>query len=387
MRLTRRIVIQLVIFSLLAVVALGIMIFGYMRLPALLGVGQYRVTVELPEAGGLYPRGNVTYRGTEVGTVESVNLTDTGVEAVLSLKSGIKIPSDLEAEVHSQSAVGEQYVPLLPRSGEGPVLKDGDVIPQDRTRVPTDVNTVLDDRQPRPGGDPARQPQDGRRRGLYRGRRARPGAVPARRRRNRAGHRRPQESRPADHPDRPVEADPGLPDRHRGFDPGVGVEPGDGHRPAADPGRRGGRDPGEGARRGRRGAGPVRPAAAHPADRVGQPGQRRRGRRHLPAEPRAAAGAVAAGHRHHAGDRRGQAEHQTGLQGRLPDLQPEPQPAAAMHHRVPAGPAAAGRRASRTIRTGRPATCTAASRRTRRSTCAAPATCRASPCLANARRR
>ena len=54
MRMTRRIVIQLLIFSLLAVVALGIMIFGYMRLPALLGIGQYRVIVELPEAAGLY---------------------------------------------------------------------------------------------------------------------------------------------------------------------------------------------------------------------------------------------------------------------------------------------------------------------------------------------
>ena len=95
------------------------------------------------EAGGLYPRGNVTYRGTHVGTVESVNLTDTGVEADLSLDSDIKIPADVEAEVHSQSAVGELYVQLIPRSGEGPVLKDGDVIPQDRARVPIDVNTVL----------------------------------------------------------------------------------------------------------------------------------------------------------------------------------------------------------------------------------------------------
>ena len=143
MRMTRQIIIQLLIFSLLAVVALGIMIFGYMRLPALLGIGQYRVTLELPETGGLYERGNVTYRGTEVGTVKSVNLTDTGVAADLSLKSGIKIPSDLEAEVHSVSAVGELYVQLIPRSGEGPVLEDGDVIPQDRARVPLDVNTVL----------------------------------------------------------------------------------------------------------------------------------------------------------------------------------------------------------------------------------------------------
>ena len=34
-------------------------------------------------------------------------------------------------------------------------------------------------------------------------------------------------------------------------------------------------------------------------------------------------------------------EHQAGLQGRLPELQPEPQPAAAVHHRLPACPAAA----------------------------------------------
>jgi phospholipid/cholesterol/gamma-HCH transport system substrate-binding protein len=142
--MTRQIVIQLLIFSLLAAIALGIMVFGYMRLPALLGFGQYRVTVELPESGGLYPRGNVTYRGTQVGIVKSVNVTDTGVAAELSLNSGIKIPADVEAEVHSQSAVGELYVTLLPRSGDGPVLTDGDVIPHDRTRVPTDVNKVLD---------------------------------------------------------------------------------------------------------------------------------------------------------------------------------------------------------------------------------------------------
>jgi phospholipid/cholesterol/gamma-HCH transport system substrate-binding protein len=144
MRLTKRILIQLSIFCVLAFGALGIMVFGYMRLPELMGVGQYRVTVELPETGGLYPRGNVTYRGAQVGTVDSVNLTDTGVAAVLSLDSGIKIPADVDAQVHSVSSVGEQYVQLMPRSGNGPMLRDGDVIPRDRTSVPTDINTVLD---------------------------------------------------------------------------------------------------------------------------------------------------------------------------------------------------------------------------------------------------
>ena len=144
MRMTRQIVIQLLIFSVLAVVALGIMVFSYMGLPAILGVGVYGVTLELPESGGLYPRGNVTYRGTHVGIVKSLNITDTGVAANLRLDSDIPIPADVEAEVHSQSAVGELYVQLIPRSGDGPKLKDGDVIAQDRARVPIDVNTVLD---------------------------------------------------------------------------------------------------------------------------------------------------------------------------------------------------------------------------------------------------
>src|SRR5262249_42607726 len=80
---------------------------------------------------------------TEVGRVASVHLTDTGVEAVLSLKSGIDIPSDLVAQVHSQSAIGEQYVELLPRNGTSPPLKNGDVIPISETTVPPNINETL----------------------------------------------------------------------------------------------------------------------------------------------------------------------------------------------------------------------------------------------------
>jgi phospholipid/cholesterol/gamma-HCH transport system substrate-binding protein len=145
MRLTRKILIQISIFLLISVVAGSVMVFNFMGLPNLLfGVGHYRVTLELPQAGGLYARGNVTYRGTEVGRVEEVTVTDTGVAAKLSLDSGIPIPADLDAQVHSVSAVGEQYVALLPRSGNGPSLKEGDVIPVDRTFVPPDINTLLD---------------------------------------------------------------------------------------------------------------------------------------------------------------------------------------------------------------------------------------------------
>ena len=107
------------------------------------GIGRYQVTVQLPRTASVYPGGNVTFRGAEVGRIRMCDSTDTGVAAVLSLKSGIAIPSDLDAQVHSQSAVGEQYIALLPRRDSAP-LREGDVIPVDRTTVPPDFDAVLD---------------------------------------------------------------------------------------------------------------------------------------------------------------------------------------------------------------------------------------------------
>lgn len=145
MHLTRKTIIQMAILTLVTLVAGAVMVFNFIGLPAMLfGTGQYRVTLQIPEAGGLYPRGNVTWRGTEVGRVAHVRLTDNGVEAELAMNSRFKIPADLDAEINSVSAVGEQYVALTPRNADQPYLKDGDVIPASRTFIPPDVNSVLD---------------------------------------------------------------------------------------------------------------------------------------------------------------------------------------------------------------------------------------------------
>lgn len=145
MRLERQVRIKLAVFTAVSAIAIAVTVFGYIKLSNLVpGVGQYTVTIQLPESGGLYKSGNVTYRGTKVGRVVDVRVAGTGVEAELSLKSDIEIPSDLDAEVHSQSAIGEQYVALLPRNGNARPLREGDVIPRERTSVPSDINSLLD---------------------------------------------------------------------------------------------------------------------------------------------------------------------------------------------------------------------------------------------------
>lgn len=80
----------------------------------------------------------------QIGTVTNVELTSDGVRATLSLNRSPKIPADLVAAVRSVSAIGEQYVDLLPRSDGGPYLHNGSVIAASDTQVPQQVGPMLD---------------------------------------------------------------------------------------------------------------------------------------------------------------------------------------------------------------------------------------------------
>lgn len=142
--LTRFVRIQLILFSIASIIGIAIMAFVYIQMPTLLGLGRITVRVELPAAGGLYQFSNVTYRGSQVGKVTSVALTQQGAEATLSLDGSAKIPADLQAQVRSMSAVGEQYLDLLPRTGSPPYLHNGSVIAMSNTTIPQQVGPMLD---------------------------------------------------------------------------------------------------------------------------------------------------------------------------------------------------------------------------------------------------
>jgi virulence factor Mce-like protein len=142
--LTRFVRTQLIIFTIASVVGVAVMLFAYMQVPTLLGVGKLTVKLDLPETGGLYRFSNVTYNGVQIGKVTDVQLTGDGAQATLSLDTSPKIPADLQAEVRSVSAVGEQYVDLRPRSNNAPYLQDGAVISRQNTTVPQQVGPMLD---------------------------------------------------------------------------------------------------------------------------------------------------------------------------------------------------------------------------------------------------
>ena len=311
------------------------------RCPRMFGVGQYTVTVELPQAGGLYQTGNVTYRGTEVGRVTDVRLTDDGgVEAVLSLSTGVDIPSDLTAEVHSTSAIGEQYVALVPRSGDAPPLKNGDVIPVDRTTVPPPINRLLDAANRGIQAIPAGQRQDRHRRKLHGSRRLGPELSRIVQGSTASGHRRAREPRSPDRVDRQGQAGAGFPGGDRGLDQGVGLASRRPHRSGARRGPRRGGSPRTRCGCGRGGPAlfdrlkPTLPALLANLVSVGQVAV------DLPARHRAGPGPGAAARRQSAGSAAGQPGRQAQVPRAVRELQPQPQPAAAMYHGIPArGPA------------------------------------------------
>lgn len=144
--LTRLTKAKLVVFVMITVSALTAFALNYVNLPEQFGIGRYPVDVELVQAGGLYPRSAVTYRGVEVGKVASLDLTGDGsVIAKLEIDDSVRIPRESIAEVRSQSAMGEQYINFVPpaRGLTGQVLSSGSTVPVNHTRLPTTTNAVL----------------------------------------------------------------------------------------------------------------------------------------------------------------------------------------------------------------------------------------------------
>jgi phospholipid/cholesterol/gamma-HCH transport system substrate-binding protein len=135
---------QLAIFGVVTVVTIVVMAVFYLRLPAALGIGTYRVTADFVAGGGLYKNANVTYRGVAVGRVESVGLNPHGVDATMRLNSGTTVPSNVTASVKSVSAIGEQYIDLVPPAHSAETkLHNGSRIKRDNTAIGVEVATLL----------------------------------------------------------------------------------------------------------------------------------------------------------------------------------------------------------------------------------------------------
>lgn len=139
---TRFVRIQLIVFTILTLITLVVLGGYYLRLPAEAGIGQYTLTAELPVSGGLYRTANVTYRGTTIGKVTAVKPTNTGVHVTMRIDDTYHVPVNATANVHSVSAVGEQYLDLVSTGDQREYLRPGQAVASGT--VPEDIGSALD---------------------------------------------------------------------------------------------------------------------------------------------------------------------------------------------------------------------------------------------------
>src|SRR5271170_4708263 len=142
MRVTRFVKNQLILFTVLTVITMVVLGGYYLRLPSEVGFGHYSLKADLPTSGGLYRTANVTYRGATIGKVTTVEPTRTGVQATMSIEDRYKIPVDTSANVHSVSAVGEQYLDLVSKGNPGKFFSPGQTIT--KASVPAEIGPALD---------------------------------------------------------------------------------------------------------------------------------------------------------------------------------------------------------------------------------------------------
>lgn len=143
--MTRGIKARLVAFAILSAVGIVYITASYLGfVDRVLGRG-LTVYATLPTSGGLFEGSEVSYRGVKIGKVKEMNTSRDGVELVLALEEGTKLPEDSPMFVHNLSAVGEQYLDFEPADDEAPYVEDGDTMVGTADSLPTDEADLLVD--------------------------------------------------------------------------------------------------------------------------------------------------------------------------------------------------------------------------------------------------
>ncbi len=113
--------------GLFVVVAAGLMIGGYLW--SFDGVHpaepQYRVTVGVPSADGLWIGTPVKLAGVEVGAVDKITIDGSRAVLTLVIREQYQLPVDSVAELKSSGLLGDRYVAVFPGTEDAVVANEG----------------------------------------------------------------------------------------------------------------------------------------------------------------------------------------------------------------------------------------------------------------------
>ncbi|WP_045198809.1 MlaD family protein [Rhodococcus sp. B7740] len=115
---------------------------------------KYSLKIEFASVLNLPEKAKVIVEGVDAGVLDTVDLVGSTAVATVDLSADVQLPTDTVAELRQSSILGEIYISLQPpsdanasagsgSSSSGPYLRDGDVIPVERTVPADNVEDVL----------------------------------------------------------------------------------------------------------------------------------------------------------------------------------------------------------------------------------------------------
>ncbi|WP_063038596.1 MlaD family protein [Nocardia pseudovaccinii] len=104
-----------------------------------------RLTMALPNSGGLLPKSPVLFRGVRVGDVTTVTAADRGVVVDLRIEHDYHVPASSSVVIERLSAMGEPYIEFRPGTTTGaPYLTDGQRLGAEQVRMPVSIPQLAD---------------------------------------------------------------------------------------------------------------------------------------------------------------------------------------------------------------------------------------------------
>ncbi len=146
-----------------AAVVIGSVIVVLAIVGAIIGWNVYKkltnntIVAYFPEALALYPGDKVQIMGVKVGTIDSIDPAGDKMKVTFHYDNKYKVPANATASILNPSLVASRTIQLSPPYTGGPVMKDGAVIPIERTQVPVEwdelrnsINRILQGLGPTP---------------------------------------------------------------------------------------------------------------------------------------------------------------------------------------------------------------------------------------------
>jgi len=127
-----------------AALVIGAVVVVLAIVAAIIGLQVYKkltnnsVVAYFQQTLALYPGDKVQIMGVKVGTIDKIEPAGDKMKVTLHYANKYKVPADAIASILNPTLVASRTIQLDPPYSGGPVLKDGAVIPLERTQVPVE---------------------------------------------------------------------------------------------------------------------------------------------------------------------------------------------------------------------------------------------------------